>query len=91
MIMKDNIFDVSLKTIGLLHVNGDSLNLINFDAYKSYIKAMYLPEGCKVKVDFNVYETDCILMEAYNSGNILCEIAIWHPAIKYNLRNAFQA
>lgn len=56
--MKENIFDVSLKTIGLLHVNGDSLDLINSDAYKSYIKAMYLPEGCKVKVDFNVYQTE---------------------------------
>lgn len=39
-------------------MNGDSLDLINSDAYKSYIKAMYLPEGCKVKVDFNVYQTE---------------------------------
>jgi hypothetical protein len=51
----NNILDVSLKTIGLLHVNGDSLKVINSDAYKSYIKAMYLPKGCRVKVDFNVY------------------------------------
>ncbi|RYD69066.1 MAG: hypothetical protein EOP53_27785, partial [Sphingobacteriales bacterium] len=55
--MKQNIFDVSLKTIGLLNVNTVSLNNINSDAYKSYIKIMYLPEGCKIKVDFNVYHT----------------------------------
>jgi AraC-like DNA-binding protein len=56
--MKNNFFDVSLKTIGLLHVNSESLNLINSDAYKSYIKALYLPKGCKVKVDFTVYHTE---------------------------------
>ncbi|GAA4323929.1 helix-turn-helix domain-containing protein [Mucilaginibacter gynuensis] len=56
--MMNNIFDASLKTIGLVHVNGDSLNVINSDAYKSYIKIMYLPKGCKIKVDFTVYHTD---------------------------------
>jgi AraC-like DNA-binding protein len=56
--MMSNIFDASLKTIGLLHVNSDSLQHINSDAYKAYIKAMYLPKGCKIKVDFNVYETE---------------------------------
>src|SRR6187549_3755051 len=56
--MQQNIFDASLKTIGLVQINRESLLAINSDAYKSYIKAMYLPKGCKVKVDFNIYETD---------------------------------
>jgi AraC-like DNA-binding protein len=56
--MKQNIFDASLKTIGLVHVNAESLDMINSDAYKSYIKAMYLPKGCKIKVDFNTYQTE---------------------------------
>ncbi|MCD8741001.1 AraC family transcriptional regulator [Mucilaginibacter roseus] len=56
--MTNNIFDESLKTIGMLHVDHDSLNVINSDAYKSYIKVMYLPGGCKIKVDFDVYQTD---------------------------------
>ncbi len=53
----NNVFNVSLKTIGLLHVNSDSLELINSDAYRTFIKALYLPQGCKVKVDFNTYHT----------------------------------
>jgi AraC-like DNA-binding protein len=56
--MTKTIFDASLKTIGLLHVNSESIELINSDAYKAYIKAMYLPKGCKIKVDFHVYQTD---------------------------------
>lgn len=56
--MTKNIFDQSLKTIGLLHVNPDNLDLINSDKYKSYIKVMYLPGGCSIGVDFDVYKTD---------------------------------
>ncbi len=56
--MTNNIFDSSLKTIGLLPVNGDNLDMINSDAYKPYIKIMYLPRGCKIKVDFTTYHTE---------------------------------
>lgn len=56
--MKQSIFDVSLKTIGLVHINSESLELINSDAYKSYIKVLYLNEGFEIKVDFNVYRTE---------------------------------
>jgi len=52
-----NIFDNNLKTIGLVHLNDDNLKTINSESYKSYIKAMYLPKGCQVKVDFSVYHT----------------------------------
>ncbi|TWR24722.1 helix-turn-helix domain-containing protein [Mucilaginibacter pallidiroseus] len=55
--MTNNIFDSNLKTIGFLHVNTDSIDLINSDTYKLYIKALYLPKGCTVQVDFNVYHT----------------------------------
>ncbi len=54
----NKIFDVSLKTIGLVHVNQESLASINSEAYKQYIKIMYLPGGCEVKVDFDRYRTD---------------------------------
>jgi AraC-like DNA-binding protein len=56
--MKQHIFDVSLKTIGLVPVNNDTIDLINSDSYKPYIKALYLPQGCKVKVDFSNYHTE---------------------------------
>ena len=55
--MTNKIFDSNLKTIGLVQVNRASLDVINSDTYKSYIKIMYLPKGCKIKVDFNVYHT----------------------------------
>jgi AraC-like DNA-binding protein len=53
-----NIFDANLKTIGLIHVKSDVLNVINSDSYKSYIKILYLPKGCTIKVDFTIYHTD---------------------------------
>ncbi|PAM93758.1 AraC family transcriptional regulator [Flavobacterium sp. IR1] len=55
--MKQYVFDESLKKIGLLKVDNDSLNSINSEAYKEYIKVLYLPADCKIKVDFEVYST----------------------------------
>jgi len=57
--MKQHIFDVSLKKIGMLQVDTESLEVINSEAYKEYIKVLYLSKGCKVKVDFKVYDTTC--------------------------------
>lgn len=55
--MKRNIFDENLKTIGMLNVDLQSIEVINSEAYKSYIKVLYLNEGFELKVDFNVYST----------------------------------
>ena len=57
--MKQHIFDVSLKKIGMVQVDGESVEVINSEAYKPYIKVLYLSKGCKVKVDFKVYDTVC--------------------------------
>lgn len=54
---KRNIFESNLKRIGLVHVNDKSLDSINGDMYKSYIKILYLPKGYKLTVDFAVYDT----------------------------------
>lgn len=56
--MNQSIFDVNLKTIGLVHIDSESIELINSDAYKSYIKVLYLTKGFTIKVDFSVYSTD---------------------------------
>ena len=56
--MNQSIFDVNLKTIGMVHIDSESIGLINSDAYKSYIKVLYLTKGFEIKVDFNVYSTD---------------------------------
>jgi len=55
--VEQHFFQNSLKTIGLFHVNERSADQINADAYKSYIKVLYLPEGYEVKVDFTQYKT----------------------------------
>jgi len=55
--MKQHSFDVSLKKIGMVQVDSESLKLINSDEYKSYIKVLYVSEGCKIKVDFKVFNT----------------------------------
>lgn len=55
--MKQHIFDVSLKKIGMVQIDGESLELINSDKYKLYIKVLYVTKGYKVKVDFEVYDT----------------------------------
>jgi len=56
--MKQSIFDVSLKTIGMVPINEESRETINSDVYKAYIKVLYLPVGCRIKVDFDVYQTE---------------------------------
>ena len=56
--MKHSIFDVSLKKIGLINVDIESREIINSDAYKAYIKILYLSKGCTIKVDFDTYITE---------------------------------
>lgn len=56
--MTQSIFDVNLKTIGMAHIDSESIGLINSEVYKSYIKVLYLTKGFEIKVDFNVYRTD---------------------------------
>jgi len=54
---KQHLFESSLKTIGLVQVNRESIDAINSDIYKSYIKALYVPTGYHLRVDFNSYIT----------------------------------
>lgn len=56
--MKQRIFDVNLKTIGMVHIDSDSVEDINSETYKPYIKVLYLSEGFEIKVDFNIYNTN---------------------------------
>ncbi|MBD3581945.1 helix-turn-helix domain-containing protein [Flavobacterium selenitireducens] len=52
-----NLFESSLKTLGLIEVNLDSATAINEAAYQSYIKIFYLPKGYEITVDFGRHET----------------------------------
>lgn len=53
--MKQSIFAANLKTIGMVNVDAQTIQAINSEEYKSYIKVLYLDKGFEVKVDFNVY------------------------------------
>jgi AraC-like DNA-binding protein len=54
---KQNLFESSLKRLGLVQVNESTVDVINGDTYKTYIKILYLPKGYKLTVDFGVYVT----------------------------------
>ena len=54
---KQNLFESNLKRIGLVNVNAKSIDSINSDTYKPYIKILYLPKGYKLTIDFAVYDT----------------------------------
>lgn len=55
--LKQSLFEASLKKLGLLYINNESSKVINNGAYKAYIKILYLPAGYQLTVDFNVYTT----------------------------------
>ena len=55
--MKQDVFERSLKTIGLAAVDREALESLNSDRYTSYIKVLYLPKGYQLTVDFHSYET----------------------------------
>ena len=52
-----HLFESQLKKLGLVAVNKQSIEMINGEAYKQYIKVLYLPKGYKLTVDFNAYNT----------------------------------
>lgn len=54
---KQNVFESILKRFGLVYIDDISVDTINGDAYKPYIKILYLPKGYKLTVDFDVYVT----------------------------------
>jgi AraC-like DNA-binding protein len=56
--MRQRIFDVNLKTIGMVNIDSENVDEINSETYKSYIKVLYLNSGFEIKVDFNIYKTE---------------------------------
>lgn len=66
-----HLFSERLKTIGLLPVTAETLGSINTDTYKDYIKVVYLPGGGKVRVDFDVYETNSAALFFISPNQVL--------------------
>ncbi|WP_224996893.1 helix-turn-helix domain-containing protein [Cesiribacter sp. SM1] len=54
---RQHIFEGKLKRLGLGYVDEKSVDVINGDTYKPYIKVLYLPKGYTLTVDFTVYVT----------------------------------
>lgn len=52
-----NVFESSLKKLGLVYVSKKTIDAINGEMYKQYIKVLYLPKGYTIKVDFASYIT----------------------------------
>jgi AraC-like DNA-binding protein len=52
-----NLFESSLKRLGLVYVDEQSGDVINGETYKEYIKVLYLSKGFKLTVDFTSYVT----------------------------------
>ena len=53
--MAEQLFKSDLKTLGLLSVDEKSVEAINGEHYKEYIKVLYLPSGCELQVDLKLY------------------------------------
>lgn len=55
--IKQQVFESSLKTLGLLFVNDKSADAINGEQYKPFIKILFLPKGYTLTIDFATYTT----------------------------------
>ncbi len=52
-----HLFHQDLKTIGLLKISADNLAGVNTETYQDFIKVMFIPKGCTIRVDFRTYKT----------------------------------
>ena len=52
-----SIFESNHKKLGLISFDSSSLDFVNGESFRHYIKVLLLPAGYALTVDFNVYET----------------------------------
>ncbi|SHG29379.1 helix-turn-helix domain-containing protein [Flavobacterium defluvii] len=55
--MNHQIFESNYKKLGFLILNQETVDEINSDDYKTYIKVLYLPEDYEITIDFKHYRT----------------------------------
>ncbi|MNJ85983.1 HTH-type transcriptional activator Btr [compost metagenome] len=53
--MGEQVFQSELKTLGLIPVDEKSVNQINSETYKQYIKVLFLSEGYRLQIDLHEY------------------------------------
>lgn len=66
-----NFFESNYKKLGFLVLNQDSIEEINGDYYKPYIKVLYLPEDYLITIDFKQYKTTTPSLFFINSNQYL--------------------
>ncbi|MRX39030.1 helix-turn-helix domain-containing protein [Flavobacterium sp. LC2016-23] len=66
-----NFFESNYKKLGFMVLSQDAVDEINTDAYKPYIKVLYLPEDCSVTIDFKQYKTTASSLFFINSNQYL--------------------
>jgi AraC family transcriptional regulator, transcriptional activator of pobA len=66
-----NFFESNYKKLGFMVLRQDTVDEINADAYKPYIKVLYLPEECSVTIDFKQYKTTTPSLFFINSNQYL--------------------
>lgn len=64
-------FESNYKKLGFLVLNQDSIDEINSDYYKSYIKVLYIPEDYSITIDFKHYKTMTPSLFFINSNQYL--------------------
>ncbi|QSB25640.1 AraC family transcriptional regulator [Flavobacterium sp. CLA17] len=65
------IFESNYKKLGFKVLSTDSMEEINGDYYKPYIKVLYLPEDYAVTIDFKRYKTSTPSLFFINSNQYL--------------------
>ncbi|WP_163410295.1 helix-turn-helix domain-containing protein [Flavobacterium ajazii] len=66
-----NLFESNYKKLGFLTINQETVEEINGDYYKPYIKVIYLPENYSVTIDFKHYQTTIPSLFFINSNQYL--------------------
>lgn len=50
------LFESNHKKLGMVSFDSDSLDQVNGEAFRTFIKVLYVPQGYSLTVDFNDYE-----------------------------------
>ena len=69
--MNRQVFESNYKKLGFLILNQETVDEINSDDYKAYIKVLYLPEDYLITIDFKQYQTTSPSLFFINSNQYL--------------------
>lgn len=68
MKFETSLFESNYKKLGLYRFDGTDLRFVNSENFRPYIKVLLLPEGYKLRVDFNHYQTTELTLFFINSN-----------------------